>query len=126
MSPKFKDNAAALAAADQFIEITIDCAKVFASWRGSIYSFEWIDADGNVKKIKDLGDAEGQKRQIIEDALNKNEPIEKAVLGFGMLDCIEIGSGRAAFLTLYDMGLKTMPAHISKNAKKDFENFLAK
>ena len=126
MSPHFKDNAAATATPDKFIEITIDCAKVFKSWRGSIYSFEWIDADGNIKNVEQLGDAEGQKRHSIENALEKNAEIEKPVLGFGMLDCIEIGSGRAAFLTLYDKGVTSMPAHISKTAEKDFEKFLAK
>ena len=114
------------AASSDYIEIIIDCEKVFKSWRSSLYSFEWVNDKGRIKALDELNENEAQKRTAIEDALKKQTPIEKPVLGFGMLDAIEIGSGRAAFLTLYDRGLKSMPVHIKKSAEKDFKDFLSK
>jgi hypothetical protein len=122
----FADNAAARARPDSFIAVTVECAAVLKSWKASLYSFEWLRPDGTIKSLEDLSGPEAAKRLAVESALVKGEPIEKPVLGIGILDNIEIGSGRAQFLTLVDLGHTTLPVHIPASNTKDFKAFLAK
>lgn len=121
---EFIDNKAAQTNPEKFVSVTIDTARVFKSWKGSIYSFEWLDSDGKIKTTETLSDAESAKRAAVEKSIAENAKIEKPVLGIGMMDNIEIGSGRATFLTLADAGVKTMPVHIPKSCESDFKDFL--
>lgn len=119
------DNAAALEKPDRYTSVTVDTAKIFKSWKSSLYSFEWLDADGKIKSLEQLPEAEQVKRQTVEEALSAGAALEKPILGIGMLDNIEIGSGRATFLVLMSKGLKTITAHIPKSNESDFKDFLA-
>ncbi len=121
---EFIDNKAAQSNPEKFVNVTIDTAKVFESWKDSLYSFEWLNSDGKIKSFEDLSAAEADKRRIVDDAIKNKRPLEKPVLGIGMIENIEIGAGRATFLTLTNMGLKTMPVHIPKSCESDFKEFL--
>lgn len=110
---------------DYYTEITINVPSVIKSWQESLYSFEWLLSDGRIKDLKELPEAEQSKRQAIEDALSKGMPIEKPVLGIGMMDNIEIGSGKAALLTLAAHGHKQLAVHIPKSNESDFQDFRA-
>jgi hypothetical protein len=123
---KFKENAAALAKPDAFVAIEVSVPSVLKSWKASLYSFEWLKPDGSIKSLEELSGPEAAKRLNIESAVKSGEAIEKPVLGIGMLDNVEIGSGRAQFLTLAAYGLKTLPVHIPSANQKDFKAFLAK
>ncbi len=123
---KFQDNAAALAKPGAFLSIDVDVALTLKSWKSSLYSFEWLTPEGTIKSLEELSGPEAAKRLNVESALDRGEPIEKPLLGIGMLDNVEIGSGRAQFLTLAARGLKTIPVHIPASNQKDFKPFLAK
>lgn len=129
MSPalniKFRDNAAALAKPGAFLSIEVDTKAVLKSWKSSLYSFEWLTPDGAIKALEELSGPEAAKRLAIESAVKAGEEIEKPVLGIGMLDNVEIGSGRAQFLTLAAEGLAAMPVHIPASNEKEFKKFLA-
>jgi len=98
---------------------------VLESWRMSLFSYEWVLPDGRIKDLAELSEAEQPKRKIVEDALKNGDKLEKPVLGIGLLENVEIGSGRATFLTLAANGCKTMPVHIPKSSTKEFAPFLA-
>ena len=100
-------------------------AKVFESWRISLYSFEWLHPDGKIKTFDELPGREADKRRAADQALDKGEAVEKPVMGLGVMDNVEIGSGRALFLCLYDRGVKTMPVHIPKASLDDFKEFMS-
>jgi hypothetical protein len=123
---KFKENAAALAKPDAFVAIEVSVPSVLKSWKASLYSFEWLKPDGSIKSLEELSGPEAAKRLDVESAVKSGEPIEKPILGIGMMDNIEIGSGRAQFLTLAAQGLKTLPVHIPASNQKDFKAFLVK
>lgn len=123
---RFIDNPAAKARPEAFLEIEIRIDAVLQSWKSSLYSFEWLKADGTIKSLAELEPGEAAKRAAIENAVKQETPLEKPLLGIGVFDNVEIGSGRAQLLTLADMGLKTMPVHIPKSNAKDFQRFLAK
>ncbi len=124
-SVNFIDNKAALAKPEQFISIEVSVEAVLKSWKLSVFSYEWLARDGSIKSFSALSEAEAEKRALVEKALKAGEPLEKPLLGIGIQDNVEIGSGKAVLLTLADMGLKTMPVHIPKSNKSDFNAFLA-
>lgn len=117
------DNAAVKGREDRYRVIRIDGGKALKSWKKSLYSFEWLRPDGAIRALDDLPLAERQKRLEMENSLKKGGPIERPVLGIGVLDNIEIGAGRAAFLTLVALGYKTIEVHIPKTNEDDFRPF---
>ena len=121
MTTHFIDNPAAKSG---FTEIEIDCAAVLKSWQKSVYSFEWLDQNGEIKPAADLSETEGRRRFDIEKSIKDGEKIEKPILGLGVMDNVEIGSGRAALLTLIDHGHTSLPVHVPNSQKDEFAAFL--
>ncbi|MCM2342955.1 MAG: hypothetical protein NDJ24_00165 [Alphaproteobacteria bacterium] len=119
----FTDNPVAKGRPDHYIDITVDTGKVMKSWRESLFSFEWLLPDGRIKSAAELSETERPRREAVEAALASHQPLDKPVLGIGMLDNVEIGSGRATFLTLVAHGLTTIPVHIPKANEADFKKF---
>ena len=60
----------------------------------------------------------------VENNFKVNKPIEKPVLGIGLLENIEIGIGRHVFLTAAHLGYKKIPVHIPKSHADDFLPFI--
>jgi hypothetical protein len=119
----FIDNPLIRGGADKYISIVIDGTRALQSWRQSIFSYEWLLPDGRIRNIDELPEAERPKRKAAEERINSKGPLEKPVLGIGMLDNIEIGIGRADFLTLVARGVQHIPVHIHKTNEIDFKAF---
>ena len=122
---EFTDNSVVKAAPDRYVTVTVDTAKVLKSWRESLFAFEWLTPDGALREITDLPTAEQPKRLIVEQLLEKGTAVEKPVLGIGLMDNVEIGAGRAVFLTLAARGEKKIPVHIPKSNRDEFAPFMA-
>lgn len=118
---KFIDNTAAT---DQFICVHINAPSILPSWQLSMFAHEWLTPDGKVKPAAALSPSNQQQRRDVEEALNSGKPIAKPVLGIGIMDNVEIGSGRATLLTLIAEGITTIPVHIPKSSEKDFAPYL--
>ncbi len=122
---QFVDNAAIRERRDQYLDVTVDVARILESWQASLYSFEWMLPDGRIKTRDELPENEQPKRDAVEEKIKRNRPLEKPILGIGLLENVEIGSGRATFLTLAATGLETIPVHIPKSNKDEFAPFLS-
>ena len=122
---EFIDNAAVKTSPDRYVSVTVDVAKILKSWRESLFAFECLLPDGRLKPASDLPPAEQAKRAAVEELLKKGGAIEKPVLGIGLMDNVEIGAGRAVFLTLAARGVKKMPVHIPKSNRDEFAKFMA-
>ncbi len=109
----------------RYVTVTIDVRAVLESWRVSLFSYEWLLPDGRIKDLAELPPGEQAKRRMAEDILEKALPVERPILGIGLLENVEIGSGKALFLTLAAHGCKTLPVHIPKSNTKEFEPFRA-
>jgi len=120
----YKDGRAAGAAPDRYIEICVDTAKVIDNWRGSLFSFEWLDKLGHVKPIEALRDQDQERYKAVMAAYEDGTPLEKPVLGIGLHDTLEIGSGKAVLLTLAALGVGEMPVHILRSNERDFKDFI--
>jgi hypothetical protein len=123
--PEFIANKATRNRGDQFIDITVDTAAVIKSWRLSMFSHEWLDSEDSIKPLDALPEREQSKRKAVEQSFRSGTPLEKPVLGIGIADNVEIGAGRAEFLTLAAMGHAVIPVHIPKSNESDFKDFLA-
>jgi len=120
------DNAAIKSRPDNYITVTVDVKRIMASWQASLFSYEWLLPDGRIKDPAELPEKEQPKREAVENSLKKDEALERPVLGIGLLENVEIGSGRAVFLTLAAHGVQTLDVHIPKSNKSEFTAFLAK
>lgn len=120
---EFIDNSAAT---DQFTCITIDAASILPSWRLSMFSHEWLTPEGRIKDIVHLAPSNQAQRQEIEQALSEGRPLTKPILGIGIMDNIEIGSGRATLMTLIAHGIRTIPVHIPKSSEDEFSPYLCR
>lgn len=121
----FIDNPVIAEKAANYRTVEVDVAKTLKSWRKSLFSFEWITADGAIRSLDDLSDKERPKRQDVEEKIAKGAEIPKPVLGIGIMDNVEIGIGRAEFLTLAAHGMRTIPVHIPQSNESDFKPFIA-
>lgn len=108
---------------NDYAEISVDSAKVIKSWKTSLFSFEWLNKDGSVKNSDELKDRDRERRAHIDALYKAGDAIEKPVLGIGMLENIEIGIGKAEFLTLYDHGIQTIQVHVPKTHIEDFKPY---
>ncbi len=118
------DNTVATTRPEYFICITVDTNKVIKSWKESLHSFEWLLPDGRIKDLTELPENEQPKRINAEQKIETSAAFEKPVLGIGIMDNIEIGSGRADFLTIAAHGVKEIQVHIPKSNENDFKDFI--
>lgn len=121
----FIDNPAIKGREKNYAEVTVSIPKIVQSWRESLFSYEWMMPDGRIKARDELPEGERPKRDAAEKAIESGGPLEKPVLGIGLLENVEIGTGRAILLTLAAHGVKTMPVHIPASHKDEFKPFIA-
>ncbi|MCD8496971.1 MAG: hypothetical protein LRZ85_02130 [Alphaproteobacteria bacterium] len=124
-SIKFINHQARQSQPERYLDVTVSAEAVISSYRTSLFSFEWLDAAGKIKDLAALPEKERPKRENVEKALKNGAALEKPVLGIGIQDNVEIGSGRAVFLTLAALGVKHIPVHIPVTHKDDFKTFIA-
>lgn len=65
---EFVDNPAIRERMSSYVCVTVNTDKVLQSWRASLYSFEWVRPDGQIKSLAELPEKEQAKRQ---DVMNK-------------------------------------------------------
>jgi hypothetical protein len=124
-SIRFIDHQAKKADPERYMDIDVSVEAVLKSYKLSLFSYEWLDSAGGIKDIAKLPEKERPKRQNVESALQNGAALEKPILGIGIQDNVEIGSGRPVFLTLAALGLKKIPVHIPCSNKQDFKKFVS-
>lgn len=124
IAPIFTDSPSLKGREERYTVVKVKAPEILKSWRASLFSFEWLLPDGAIRTLDDLPLHERDKRLKIEKALKDNRPLERPVLGIGLLDNIEIGAGRDVFLTLAARGEDAIEVHIPRNAEKEFKDFI--
>lgn len=104
--------------------VDINAQAAIKSWKLSLFSYEWLDKNGEIKSCETLPPQEQVKRKQVEILIKNSLPLPIPILGIGVMDNIEIGSGRDVFLTLAALGAKTIPAYIPKSQEKFFKSFI--
>lgn len=121
----FSDSKTVKARPDFYTTVNLDIAATLKSWKLSVFSYEWLNQDGTIKDTNDLKETDQHKRQQVETALNNGDTLDMPVLGIGIQDNVEIGSGKAILCTLAAHGIQTIPVHIPKSNESDFKDFIA-
>jgi len=121
---RFEENAALKGRETSFILAEALVAPVLASWRESLFAHEWLHQDGTIRKPADMTDTVRVRRLTAEERIDKGQVLERPVLGIGIMDNIEIGSGRDLFLALAAKGIDKIPVHIPKSQLEDFRLFV--
>lgn len=123
-SDRFQDNPALKGREEKFVTLEIKVVPVLASWQESIFAHEWLTPDGQIKKMSEMADKVQLRRAEIEKIIAGQGPLDRPVLGIGILDNIEIGSGKDLFLSLAALGMATIPVHIPRSHEQDFRMFI--
>lgn len=123
---RFCDNPVIQGRESSYETIDIITDKVLESWRESLFSYEWMHSGGALKTIEELSARDREKRRSIEEKIKENQEIERPILGIGLAENIEIGSGKAVFLTLAALGYNRISVHIPGAHRQEFEAFLTR
>lgn len=107
-----------------YLVVTVSLAPVLASWRDTLFAHEWLHADGSVRRPEEQSEKVRQKRSAVEQQIATGAPLERPILGIGILDTIEIGAGRETLLTLAALGATQIPVHIPKSHIDEFRPFI--
>ena len=107
-----------------FHTVDIDAQLTIESWRFSLFSFEWLTPEGNIRETNMLPEKEQEQYQNIMLNLAKQNALERPVLGIGIMENIEIGSRRDVFLSLSKYGIKKISVHIPARNLKEFTPYL--
>lgn len=121
---RFRDNPALKGREDKFVKTEALVAPVLASWKDSLFAHEWLHQDGTIRKPSEMSEKMRLRRKTTEEMLESGEALDCPVLGIGILDNIEIGSGRDLFLSLAAKGVEKIPVHIPKSHIEDFRFFI--
>lgn len=122
---RFEDNPAIKGRESKFICSEVKVSLVLASWQESLFSYEWLDEAGKIKPVAEMAEKNANKRKEAEETIaDKKVKLERPILGIGIMDNIEIGSGKDLFLTLAAHGVEHIPVHIPQSHESEFRIFL--
>lgn len=118
------DNSALKGRESHYNIVEVDTEKVLKSWRDSLFAYEWMTPDGKLKSMNELPADQKAQRSHVEELISQKEGLNRPVLGIGLMENIEIGAGKAEFLTLAAQGLSKISVHIPKSNSEEFEKFI--
>lgn len=124
LSIPFIDNPSIKGRERQFITVTVALAPIIASWRDSLFAYEWFTPEGQIRTPSQMSEPIRQKREEVEKNITAGIALARPVLGIGILDTIEIGAGREVLLTLATHGIETISVHIPESHFEEFRSLI--
>ena len=121
-TPRFLDHPNATS--DVYVSGVLDLAKALPSWRQSLISYKWLGADAQPKKPDELADEQRAQYEDILRILTRGDALPKPIIGLGMFDNVEVGSGAAIVATLAALDVKVIPVHMRVAQEKGLRKFL--
>lgn len=120
----FIDNKAIKGREDKFTTVTVAIIPILASWKESLFAHEWVTKEGLPKPVDQLSENAREKKALIEKFLAGGVAIERPVLGLGILDNLEIGTGKDVIVTLAANNYGMVSVHIPTSHMNDFKLFI--
>lgn len=118
------DNPSLKGREDKYDTIEVNLDAVLKSWKISLFSFEWLTPDGDIRTPEQLPEKEREKYEHALSLYHSGQAMERPILGIGIMDNIEIGSRRDVLLTLITQNIQTLSVHVPKSNKQDFTPYL--
>ena len=103
---------------DKYKTVQLNMDKIIKSWENSLFSFEWLLPDGNVRTPEEMTEAVRIKYTYALSVFQDNQPIPMPILGIGVMENVEI------VLMLHNKNIKTFDAHISVHDEEEFVPYL--
>ncbi len=122
--PVFIDNPAIAGRMERYMRVRLDIGRALDSWRQSLLAHEWLDAAGQIRNDAALDPTKRDKLAALRAQLQSGQALPCPVLGIGLFDNIEIGSGSELFCLLAREGYAAIDVHIPRSNEKDFKPFL--
>src|SRR5690606_36956768 len=116
----FIDNPAINGREDRYCLVSLNIDKALKGWKLSLIAHEWLTPDGNLKPLDALSLQNRQRVVAVQDKLQSGDAPIRPVFGIGLLDNLEIGSGREVFYALAAAGHKTITGHIPVSNQAEF------
>ncbi len=123
---KLIDNSAVQGIEDRYALLTFDLNKAIESWKSSLFSFEWLTSEGDIRDFEALGEKQREQYQTVSALIQSNDSLERPIIGVGIMDNIEIGSRRDVLLTAFASGVRTMEVHVLKTHLDELRPYQAK
>jgi hypothetical protein len=123
-SPAFIDHEVVRSAPEKYGELSLSPAVILKAWRLSLFAHELLDRQGHVKEEGEMSDTVLSKYLAAKDSFVKGEAIIKPVLGYGMMDTIEIGIGREIIAAASVIGVEIVTVSMRKAQEADIQKAL--
>jgi hypothetical protein len=120
----FHDNPAISGREAKFVTLKVAVFPILASWRNSLFAHEWLKEDGSLRPETELPDEKLVALQKNIAKLKQGEIIPRPVLGLGLTDSVEIGSGKDILMACCYLGLEKIEAHIPASHADEFKIFV--
>lgn len=104
--------------------IEVNLKAILESWQISLFSFEWLTPEGQIRTPSQLPEKEQIKYETVLADFKSGKALDRPILGIGVMDNVEIGARRDVLLTLYAQGVKTLSVHVPKSNVQDFTPYL--
>lgn len=96
---------------EKYIEMSVAPSILIKAWAQSMFSYELLTKDGNLKPQNQLKPHTIEKLAAAKNIFVQGGEIIKPVIGVGIMDNIEIGIGCEIVVAAYDVGITEMPVH---------------
>lgn len=106
------DNPSFEAQKERYEKVCLDSHAVVEAWRRSLFSHEWLYPDGRFRVHADMKESLRLQRVALEAAIKAGKPLDRPLLGLGLIDGVEIAYARAEFLTLAALGVARIEVYI--------------
>lgn len=123
-NPQFYDHEVVQKSPQDYNEIMVSPAHILKCWQASMFACEVLDKQGNIKQQDDMA-PDTLKRYIdCLEIIKRGEETPKPILGYGIMDNIEIGVGREVVLAAQTLEMDKIPVSIRKAQAQDIEKIL--
>lgn len=123
-TPRFIDHPSVSANPEAYGNATLNLSAALPSWGQSLIAYKWLGGDGLPKADDQLADEQALQRADILAVLERGDALPKPIIGLGMFDNVEVGSGAGIVATLASLGEATIPVHVRLAQQKGLKKFL--
>ncbi len=123
-NPQFYDHEVVQKTPETYQEISVSPAHVLTCWRSSMFACEVLDNNGEIKPEDKIAPDTLKRYLECIEMIKRGEETPKPILGYGIMDNIEIGVGREIILAAKTLGLIEIPVHIRKAQANDIQKIL--
>jgi hypothetical protein len=123
-NPQFYDHEVVQRTPDDYNEITVSPEHILKCWQESMFACEVLNKQGDIKPQSEMNPDLLKRYLDCIEMIKRGEDTPKPILGYGIMDNIEIGVGREIILAAQTLGLDEIPVNIRKAQADDIVKIL--